>query len=47
MRLGEPGIVRRLRVVDVAAILGIALGVFLCAIVVLTVGRILRELFGF
>jgi hypothetical protein len=39
--------VRRLRIVDVAAILGIALGVFLCAIVVLAMGRILRELFGF
>ena len=36
---------RRLRIVDVAAILGIALGVFLCVTLVFAVGRVLQELF--
>lgn len=38
---------RRLRIVDVAAILGIALGVFLCATMVFAVGKVLQQVFRF
>jgi len=36
---------RRVSVIDAVAILGIALGIFVCAMLVLAAGRILQELF--
>ena len=36
---------RRVSVIHAVAILGIALGVFVCAMLVLAAGRILQELF--
>tara|TARA_R110000796_G_scaffold252474_2_gene386982 strand:+ start:265 stop:387 length:123 start_codon:yes stop_codon:yes gene_type:complete len=37
---------RRLRVIDVAAIIVIAASVFVCSLVVFAAGRTLQELFG-
>ena len=45
MRVGEPGGVRGMRLMHAAAIVGIAVGVFACAMMVLAVGRVIEEIF--
>ena len=45
MRFGEPGGLCGGRLTHVAAIVGIAVGAFVCAIAVLAVGRVIEAMF--